>query len=714
MSDFIRISDKRKDSIPPYKLAVFQYGIVLILAILIFGLWRLQVVGAQNYRALAEANRIRKVPILAARGQIFDREGRLLVDNYPSVSCFLVREQGHDLRPDLPLIARGLHMTVDQVNEIIRKYRGTPTYQPIPLKEDITPDEQEFIAAHADEMPELETIEEQRRLYPKDGFAANLIGYVGEVSEQMLDNDPHYAFYQPGDVVGRSGVEESYDSILRGQDGSRDVLVNSRGREVGVLGTEPSIPGKSLRLTIDLDIQRAAENAIGDHDGAIVALDPHTGEVLAMVSRPTFDPNQFSVHISRKDWDKLVTDPEHPLLNKAIQAMSPPGSTFKIVTTLAGLQQGIAQNLTVNCQGGATFYGHFYGCDRHHGAVNIHNALPYSCDTFYYTLAVKLGIDTIAKYAHKVGIGEKTGIDLPNEIPGVMPSTEWALRNFHRKWYAGETVSVGIGQGAVAVTPIQLARTIGGIASGGVFKRPHVVFPSELPKEFLQALHDTYPGSGDKTIHIDPANWQIITDDMANVTQSPIGTAYTSRLANIDFAGKTGTAQVVSHNFGADKVSSNINDRANAWFVGVAPRRNPDIVVVVFWQHGGWGTDSAHMAAQVIQAFVDKQRRLDHNLMTQPSTESAQKSNAKKPGKIDVGAIWSVPGDPGIFGGKPLVPQHNNSGSGKSKSGQPATPQLASARAGHFYLTIPPATPAQAANSSANSASSTLAEVIAK
>ena len=703
MSDFISVLDKRKDSIPAYKLAVFQYGIVAVLVVLIFGLWRLQVVGAHNYHALAEANRIRKVPILAARGQIFDREGRLLVDNYPSVSCFLVREQGHNINADLPLIARGLHMTIDEIDGIIRKYRGAPRYQPIPLEEDITPDEQEFIAAHADEMPELETIEEQRRLYPKDGFAAHLIGYVGEVSEQMLNNDPRYAFYEPGDVVGLSGVEESYDSILRGQDGSRDVLVDSRGREVGVLGTEPSVPGKSLRLTIDLDIQRAAENALGNRDGAIVALDPHTGEVLAMVSRPTFDPNQFSVHISRKEWDALVTNPEHPLLNKTIQAMSPPGSTFKIIMTLAGLQEGIAQNLKVDCQGGATFYGHFYACDRHHGEVNIYDALPYSCDTYYYTLAVKLGIDTIARYAHMVGLGQKTGIDLPDEIAGVMPSPEWAMRNFHRKWYAGETVSVGIGQGAVAVTPIQLARTIGGIASGGVFKRPHVVFPSELPPEYRQAILDTYPGSGDKTIPIDPANWEIITDDMAKVTQSPIGTAYASRLANIDFAGKTGTAQVVSHNFGALKVASNVSERANSWFVGIAPRRNPDIIVVVFWQHGGWGNESANMAAQIIQAFVDKQRRLDHNLMARQPGQSAQ-----KPEKIDVGAVWSVPGDPAIFGGKPLVP-----GSGKTKSGKSPNPELASARAGHFYLTIPPLTPTPNANPPAETkASSSLAEVL--
>ncbi|HEU4982919.1 MAG TPA: penicillin-binding protein 2 [Acidobacteriaceae bacterium] len=680
MSDFLSKFERKPEHISAVKISAFQYAIVAVMLVLVFGLWRLQVVGGENYHALAQANRIRKVPILAARGQIFDREGRLLVDNYPSVSCFLVRDQSHKLEPDIPLIARGLHMTVDQIDAILKRYRGAPKYQPIPLKKDITPDEQEFIAAHADEMPELETIDEQRRLYPKDGFAAHLIGYVGEVSEQMLNN-PRYAFYEPGDVVGQSGVEASYDAILRGQDGSRDVLVDNRGRQVGVLGTERSIPGKPLRLTIDMDIQRAAENAIGDRDGAVVALDPHTGEVLAMVSRPTFDPNQFAVRIGRDEWNKLITDPNHPLLNKTIQAMSPPGSTFKIIMTLAGLQEGIAQNLKVNCQGGASFYGHFFGCDRHHGEVDIHNALPYSCDTYYYTLAVKLGIDTIAKYAHEVGIGEKTGIDLPDEISGVMPSTEWALRNFHRKWYAGETVSVGIGQGAVAVTPIQLARAIGGIASGGVFKRPHVVFPDELPASYRQAILETYPGSGDKTIAIDPANWEIITDDMANVTQSPIGTAYSSRLADIDFAGKTGTAQVVSHSFGANKVAEDKGQRANSWFVGIAPRRNPDIVVVVLWQHGGWGTDSAHVAARVIQAFVDKQRRLDHNL----------RAPQPQPQPLDVGAVWSDPDDPGIYGGKALLSKAKTI----AKKEQKDNSELASARAGHFYLKLPASKPSR-------------------
>ena len=653
----------RESDLPAIKLTIFQYVIVAVMAVLIFGLWRLQVVNAESWRALAEANRIRKVPILAPRGQLFDRDGRLLVDNYPSVSCFLVREQGHDFEPDLPLIARGLHMTVDQIHAILKKYRIAPKYQPLPLKQDITPDEQEFIEAHRDEMPELETVDEQRRLYPKDGFAANLIGYVGEVSEEML-NDPRYEYYEPGDVVGKSGVEEAYDALLRGQDGSRDVLVDSHGREVGKLGTERSKPGQSLRLTIDMDIQRAAENAMGDREGAMVALDPHTGEVLAMVSRPTFDPNAFAVRIGREEWNKLITDPDHPLLNKAIQAQSPPGSTFKVIMSVAGLQENVAQNFKVNCQGGAALYGHFYACDKHHGEVDIEHALPWSCDTYYYELAARLGIDTVARYAHALGLGQKTGIDLPDEIAGVMPSTEWAMKEYHRKWYAGETVSVGIGQGAVAATPIQLARALGGIASGGVLKRPHVVFADELPAEYRSAMRDSFPGSGDVTIPINADNWEIITDGMAATTTS--GTAFASHLEGIDFAGKTGTAQVVNHSAGVKSVSSIKAERANAWFVGMAPRRNPDIVVAVFWQHGGWGAGSAHLVAKVIEAFVDKQRRLNNNLV------------AEKPQQVEVGAVWSEPDNPGALGGKPLVAH------------APKGDALASAFAGHYFLTLPP------------------------
>jgi penicillin-binding protein 2 len=596
------------------KLHAAQYIVALILVILLGGLWRLQVLGASNYKVLAEANRIRKVPVLAPRGKLFDREGRILVDNYPSVTCYILREQIRDSGPDSPeiaLIARGLSIPADQIQALLRRYQLAPKYEPIPLKKDITADEQAFIAAHREELPELETQDEQRRLYPSGGFAAHLIGYVGEVSEQMLDQE-RYATYSAGDVVGRSGVEQTYDSVLRGTDGSRDIIVNSHGKEVGQLGQELAIPGQDLKLTIDLDIQMAAERALEGKMGAIVAMDPHTGEILALASRPTFDPNAFAVRLTRAYWSSIINDPDHPLLNKAIQAQLAPGSTFKVIMSVAGLEENAAQDLRVNCTGGATFYGHFYACDKHHGGVDIHNAIPLSCDTYYYTLANRLGIDTIAKYATELGIGQKTGVDLPDEVSGTMPSTAWKLKTQHQPWYAGETISVGIGQGAVTATPMQLARALSGIASGGVLRRPHVVFPDEVPGELRQAISENFPGSGDRTIPLTTANWQLITDAMAQTTIT--GTAAAVHLEGIDFAGKTGTAQVVNHSAGVKSLGKGA-ERANAWFVGMAPRRNPDIVVAVLVEHGGWGAEaSAPLAAQVINAFVTKQRRQQNNL----------------------------------------------------------------------------------------------------
>ena len=603
----------REQKLSQGKLTAAQYFIALLLAILVAGLWRLQVVGADEYRVLAEANRIRKIPVLAPRGRLFDREGRLLVDNYPSVSCYLVREQLKESQADLPLIAKGLHLTVDQIQATIRHYQFAPKYQSIPLKQDITPDEQAFIEAHRNELPELETLDEQRRLYPREGFAAHLIGYVGEISEEDL-NQSKYAFYEPGDVVGKSGVEQTYDSLLRGTDGSRDVIVNSHGKEVGHLGQTLAVPGQDLKLTIDLDVQMVAEKALDGKIGAIVAMDPHTGEILAMASRPTFDPNQFSVRLSKSYWAEILANPDHPLLNKAIQAQLAPGSTFKIIMSVAGLQEGIAQNLHVECNGGGTFYGHFFACDKHHGMVDIENAIPWSCDTFYYELANKLGIDTIARYATSLGFAQRTGIDLPDEASGTMPSTAWKMKNFHEKWYAGEVISVGIGQGAVAATPIQLARAISGVASGGVLRRPHVVFPNEVPPEQLEAIHESFPGSGDKAIPLSSENWQIITDAMARATDATAGgTAFASHLDGIDFAGKTGTAQVMSHD-ALSRTGGGHRTVPNAWFVGLAPRRNPDIVVAVLWENGNWGANSAKLAAQVIEAYVNKQRKRDDNV----------------------------------------------------------------------------------------------------
>src|SRR5216683_2844759 len=628
----------RDEKLSPIRLTAVQYIILAIFLILACGLWRLQVVQSDFYGLLAEKNKTRNVPILAPRGKILDREGRIIVDNYPSFTALLLRDSSRDLNADADLIAQGLHMVPKEVRDRIRKFAGMPQYQPIYLKDDITPDELAFVEAHRNELPELDTIMAHRRLYPRNGFMAHLIGYVGEVSEQML-NQPRWELNNPGDVVGQSGVELQYNNMLMGKNGSRQVLVNSRGVEVNQLGEKPAEPGKQLKLTVDIDVQIAAEQALEGKNGAIVAMDPRNGEILAMVSRPTFDPNDFAVHISREEWTKLVTDENHPLLNKAIQAQLAPGSVFKIIMATAGLQEGIAQDMHVICNGGATFYGRYFKCwisAQHsaHGAVEISKAIYQSCDVFFYTLAERLGIGRIAKYATAFGLGQKTGIDLPQEVSGVMPSEEWKLRNYKQKWYAGETISVGIGQGAVAVTPMQLARAIGAIASGGMLRRPHVAFPNEMPPHVVPAS-DT---PDEVKVPIDPKNWEIITDAMANVP-TPLGTAGSAHLQGIDFAGKTGSAQTISNQLKAKLAHGKADFKDNAWFVGVTPRRNPELVVAVLFEGGEHGQFAARIAAQVIKAYVEKQRR-------QP-TKVVQGR-----GKVEVGAVWNAPDqDDSIRGG---------------------------------------------------------------
>jgi penicillin-binding protein 2 len=613
----------REEKVSALRLTAVQYIVLFIFLLLAYGLWRLQVMHSDEYALLAEKNRVRNVPILAPRGKILDREGRVIVDNYPSFSALLLRDSARDLNADAAAIALGLHLNADEVRQRIRRFAAMPQYQPIFLKEDITPDELAFIEAHKNELPELETIMAHRRLYPRNGFMAHLVGYVGEVSEDML-NQPQFELYNPGDVVGVSGVEKQYNGILMGKNGSRRAIVNSRGREVSRLDETPAEPGKQLKLTLDIDLQIAAEQAIEGKNGAIVAMDPHTGEILAMVSRPTFNPNDFTVKISRDEWNKLANDPDKPLLNKAIQAQLAPGSTFKILMATAGWQENIAQTLNVHCNGGATFYGRRFGCwvKSGHGAVDLTKAIYQSCDVFFYTLAEKLGIDRIAKYATAFGLGQKTGIDLPNEVSGVMPSEEWKIRNFKQKWFAGETISVGIGQGAIAITPVQLMRAVGAISMDGRMVVPHVINPSNLPTGYVEATNYTEV----KNIPVDPTGWNTITDAMSRVLL-PEGTAPSAHIPGIDIAGKTGSAQIVSLALRA-KHQNNADFAQNGWFVGFTPRRNPDIIVCVLFEGGEHGKLAARLATQVIKAYVDKQKRQPTKL-------------ASASGKVKVSSMWT-------------------------------------------------------------------------
>src|SRR5437879_3096711 len=622
----------REEKVSALRLTAVQYIVLFIFLLLAYGLWRLQVVQSDFYANLAEKNRIRSVPILAPRGRILDREGRTIVDNYPSFTALLLRDSTRDIAADANLIATGLHLDPKEVRERIRRFSGTAQFQPIYLKEDITPDELAFVESHRNELPELDTIMAHRRLYPRNGFMAHLIGYVGEVTEDML-NQPQFELYSPGDMVGVSGVERQYNTLLMGKNGFRRALVNSHGREVGRLDETPAEPGKQLKLTIDLDLQIAAEQALEGKNGAIVAMDPRTGEVLAMVSRPTFAPQDFSVRISRDEWNKLVTDPDKPLLNKAIQAQLAPGSTFKIIMATAGWQEVIAQTLNVHCNGGATFYGRRFGCwvKTGHGAVDLPKAIYQSCDVFFYTLAEKLGIDRIAKYATAFGLGQKTGIDLPNEVSGVMPSEEWKIRNYKQKWFAGETISVGIGQGAIAITPLQLLRAISAISMGGRMVVPHVVDPDGVPSSYVEVNHYTEV----KNVPIEPNGWNLITDAMGRVLL-PEGSAPSAHIPGIDIAGKTGSARTVSLALRA-KHQNDEDFEQNGWFVGFTPRLNPDVIVVALFEGGEHGKLAARLATQVIKAYVDKQKRTPQKMVEKPNA----------PGTVDIGGLWSAPDDDG-------------------------------------------------------------------
>src|SRR6185437_11268757 len=406
------------------KIAVFQYIVVAVFIFLLSGFWTLQVQNPDYYSEAAERNRIKSTPILAPRGKILDRDGRVIVDNKASYSLLLNRDQ---LKWEhLPAIADALHL---DYNELAGKVRRMGSRPQIVIKDELTPDDMSWVQSHRDTAtyPEMDIINSWRRLYPQDGYAAHVIGYVGEISDAELDL-PQFIEYHPGDVIGKDGIEREYDSTLRGVDGERRVLVDSMGRERQVDKPKDAVAGKDIQLTLDLDLQSVAELAMDGKRGAVVALDPRNGQVLAMVSRPTFDPNKFTGRISTKDWKEIVDDPYKPLMNRATQAEFAPGSTFKPFVALAGLESGVIDDQTeFHCPGGASFYGHYFACWRKggHGNISLHRAIAQSCDVYFYNVGNRLGIDRLAHYTQLAGFGSKTGIDLPNERESTMPSTRW-------------------------------------------------------------------------------------------------------------------------------------------------------------------------------------------------------------------------------------------------------------------------------------------------
>jgi penicillin-binding protein 2 len=584
--------------LPQARLAVVSYVIVGMIGLLLIGFWKLQVIDSDKYSQWADRNRIRSIPVIAPRGRMLDRDGRVLVDNYPSFSVLLLRDDPALVMKELPLIAEGLGVPINDLADQLDSARELPKFQPIVIKPEATPADVAFIESHRSDIPLLEMLMVHRRRYLPNGFMAHTSGYVGEVSEKQIEDSN--SKLRPGDFVGKTGLERQYNDMLQGTDGMRRVIVNSVGKEVDRLPTQEAIPGKQIQLTIDYDLQQIAEQSLGARPGAVVALDPRTGEVLAMVSRPTPDPNDFAVRISGKEWKELNDDPLHPLLNRAIQAQLAPGSVFKIVTATAMLEdKNPPESFTSFCPGYGTFYGRQFKCwvfgKSSHGTVDLKKAIMQSCDIFFYNVGMRLGIDRLSYYGSHLGIGRKTGIDLPSEEAGLMPSAEWAERVQHRKWYAGETISVSTGQGAVTTTPLQLARLIGGIASGGLFKQPHLLKDAQ--------------NVGEERFHISESTTEKITDAMYAVVNEG-GTGATLKLAGIELSGKSGTAQVIGYAT-RERLGKQKKFEDNAWFVGYAPRRDPEIVVAVLVQESGQhgGTASGPVARDIIKAYYDKKNQ---------------------------------------------------------------------------------------------------------
>jgi penicillin-binding protein 2 len=603
----MRVGEDRRHL--PRRLAAIRVSVVVIFVALATCFWYFQVAQHQKFKEMAENNHQRTLALRAPRGTLFDRDGRVLVENRYALNISLVREQTRDLEHTLALVARIAGVDVADLRAIVERHAREPRYRPILLVSDATLAQVSAVMARRLELPDLIVEQVPTRQYPTDTMAAHLFGYVGEITEAQLARD-EYASLHAGTVIGQSGLEFVYNRDLMGEDGARRVVVNSLGREIETLGEIQPNEGKRLQLTVDADLQRAVEDGFRStgYWGAAVVLDPRSGEVLSLVSLPAYDPNRFAAGIDRTTWLQLNTDKLRPLQNRAIQGRYSPGSTFKIVVATAALEEGVATpDFKVFCRGGATFYGRFFKCHLAggHGTVDMRHAIEKSCNTYFYTLGNMLGVDRIHKWAERLGLAGETGIDLPHETESLVPSTEWKRARTGEKWYAGETISVSIGQGQVSVTPIALATMISTVANGGTRHVPHLVKAIDEG----QGWRPVPPPSPRSVAPMKPDSVSALHDGLWMVVNAA-GTGGRARLEGYDVSGKTGTAQVISiQGRQAAGRNTELDLRDHGWFVFFAPRDNPEIAGVVFAEHSEHGYLAAPIAKHVINAYFAKKEK---------------------------------------------------------------------------------------------------------
>ena len=597
--------DRRRATI---RLTLLTYAIVAIFSTLAVSFWVFQVVEHAKFEEMAENNHQRTLALRAPRGIVFDRDLKVMVENRRSYSISIVREHTKDLNRTVRLVAAAVGMDEPSVRQIVDRHRREPTYRPIMIVQDATLAQVAAVKAHRldFELPDVVVEQVPTREYPQR-MAAHVFGYVGEVSDAQVSDSEQL---KSGDIVGQSGIEKVYNAMLMGADGAKRVVVNSVGREIRVLDEDPPTEGKRLQLTVDLDLQKALEDGfrISGYNGAAVMLDPRSGEVLAFTSVPAYDPNSFAAGIDRATWASLNTDQLHPLQDRTIQGRYPAGSTFKMAVAAAALEEGlITPDFKVNCAGHGVFFGRSFACSlpngRGHGVMDLRHAIEHSCNVYFYTIGNMTGIDKIHKWATLLGLGEKTGIDLPNEVQGLVPSPEWKREKLHEKWYAGETISVSIGQGAVALTPISEAVYIAALANGGTRVTPHLLKATDDGSGWKPVP----PPPAKSQVTLKPATIQAIREGLWMVVNGA-GTGGRARMAGYDVSGKTGTAQVISNEGAkAAKGKTDKDLRDNGWFVFFAPRDNPQIAGAIMVEHGGHGgVTAAPIGRHVLDTFFAK------------------------------------------------------------------------------------------------------------
>ncbi|MEO6214068.1 MAG: penicillin-binding protein 2 [Vicinamibacterales bacterium] len=610
------------------RLSVLQYALALLFAGLAVAFWTFQIANHERFREMADNNYMQRLPLPAPRGVLFDRNGRVLVNNQSTTNIVLVREQTKNVEGTLQIVARAAGVDEAQLNDEVRLRRREPSYRPIVLIENATHAQVAAVAARKLELPGILRQDVPSREYTATDMAAHLFGYVGEVRETQLQR-PEYAGVEAGAIVGQSGVEQAYNKVLMGAEGNKSVIVNVRGQEIQTIGERPPVVGSPLQLTIDADLQKAAEdgfrhfgvvNSGKPYNGAAIVLDPRNGEVLSLVSLPTFDPNKFAGGIDRATWTSLMTDKDRPLQNRALQGTYSPGSTFKIVVATAALEEGlVTPDFRVHCGGGASFYGRFFQCHlkRGHGSVDMRHAIEQSCNVYFYTLGQMLGVDRIHKWASALGLGEINGIDLPNEVSGLVPSEEWKQRVRKERWYPGETISVAIGQGQVNVTPLSLAVMMMTVANGGTRYTPHVLKGIDRGKGWEPFT----PPPPRSDVRMKNSTVRALRDGLW-LAVNGAGTAGRARIAGRDVAGKTGTAQVISLT-GAQRMRGKQEVRDHGWFVFLAPKENPELAGVIFAEHAEHGYYGASIAKHIIETYYAKKEGQPLPVLTAPPPKNA-------------------------------------------------------------------------------------------